>query len=264
MAEKSLNKGWESLEDSFQHSHQWRERHSTIFDPNKTTAMVFTKKKVDRPLVQLGDQMLPLAKKELTQDHIAANGHPEAVALFLANQAALMGAALPKEILGAQNLQLKLYTTLQRWAEHFPVCLYRCPGHQHNISRLTNNPLTPEEATQIGFKALPKLIIKALDLLEKGPAATIHQLQTGHVPLNNYLHRIKRTNPPLCQHCNKQETPIHYLVKFPNFKNQQKQFIKEVTRNQLKLNPKSLKSILDSPLSYPLLAQYITETKKFQ
>ncbi|MBW0494315.1 hypothetical protein O181_034030 [Austropuccinia psidii MF-1] len=102
------------------------------------------------------------------------------------------------------------------------ICLYWCPGHIgisenkrvntpaklaaesqetsiYNINtisisilrQLTSaaliNKSIPEEATHIGFKTPPKLITKALDLLEKGPAATIHQLQTGHVPLNNYL-----------------------------------------------------------------------------
>ncbi|MBW0545781.1 hypothetical protein O181_085496 [Austropuccinia psidii MF-1] len=61
LAEKSLKKGLESLEDVFQHSSQWREKHSAILDPKKTPAIVFTKTKIERPLVQLGDQILPLA-----------------------------------------------------------------------------------------------------------------------------------------------------------------------------------------------------------
>ncbi|MBW0543743.1 hypothetical protein O181_083458 [Austropuccinia psidii MF-1] len=63
LAEKSLKKGLESLEDVFQHSNRWREKNGAILDPKKTQVIVFTKTNIDRPLVQLGDQMLPLAKK---------------------------------------------------------------------------------------------------------------------------------------------------------------------------------------------------------
>ncbi|MBW0481449.1 hypothetical protein O181_021164 [Austropuccinia psidii MF-1] len=238
--------------------------------------------------------------QDLTRDHISTTGYPKAAAFFSDNQAALMGAALPKKNSTAQNLQLKLYTTLQEWAKQFPIRLYWCPGHagipenekvdalaklaaeskatsahtistislsklkQHTMRKLTHNPLTPEETTRIGFKTPPKLIIKALDQLEKGPAATIHQLRTGHVPLNDYLHRIKQTDSPLCKHCNERETPHHYLIACPKFKKQRDLFTMKVAKHRLKLNPKSLKSVLDSPLAYPLLAQYITATKRFQ
>ncbi|MBW0474081.1 hypothetical protein O181_013796 [Austropuccinia psidii MF-1] len=162
--------------------------------------------------------------QELIHNYITIQGHHAEVALFPDNQAALFGMTLPKKRSASQHLQLKLYTNLQQWAEHFPVCLCWCPGHagisenerldmsakhaaesqdlstytintisisklkQLTLMKLINKHPTPEEATQIGFKTLPKLITKALDLLDKGPAATIHQLQTGHVPLNDYLH----------------------------------------------------------------------------
>ncbi|MBW0502317.1 hypothetical protein O181_042032 [Austropuccinia psidii MF-1] len=205
--------------------------------------------------------MALLLCQELTQDHIATHGYPEAVAIFSDNQA-----ALPKRNSTAQFIQLKLYANLQQWTEHFPVRLYWCPGHvgipenervdklakqaaesqatslhtihtislsslkRHTASTLANNPLTTEEKARIGFRTSPKLITEALDLLEKGLVATIHQLRAGHVPLNDYLHQIKRADSPMCQHCNKRETPFHYLIKCRNFNTQRQQFIKDVTK----------------------------------
>ncbi|MBW0472459.1 hypothetical protein O181_012174 [Austropuccinia psidii MF-1] len=66
---------------------------------------------------------------KLIQDHITTHGHPAEVALFSDNQAALSSAILPKKKSAAQHLQLKLYTNLQKWVKHFPVCLYGFLGH---------------------------------------------------------------------------------------------------------------------------------------
>ncbi|MBW0556697.1 hypothetical protein O181_096412 [Austropuccinia psidii MF-1] len=73
--------------------------------------------------------------------------------------------------------------------------------HCTSISRLkqttnwcarTPPTLSKIETLQVKFKTPPNLIIQALDQLEKGLAATIHQLRSVHVPLNTYLHRIKQ------------------------------------------------------------------------
>ncbi|MBW0552638.1 hypothetical protein O181_092353 [Austropuccinia psidii MF-1] len=168
--------------------------------------------------------------QDLIRNHIATHGRPTVVAIFSDNQASLSGAALPRKRSVAQQLQLKHFTNLKHWAKPFPVCLYWCPGHvgipenekvdalaklaaesqeiatytiktislfilrQLTLMVLINKQPTLEEATCIGFKTPPKLITRALDLLEKVSVATIHQLQKGHVPLNNYLYQIKRAD----------------------------------------------------------------------
>ncbi|MBW0500948.1 hypothetical protein O181_040663 [Austropuccinia psidii MF-1] len=144
------------------------------------------------------------------------HGSPTAVAIFSENQAALSGAALPKKKSAAQQLQLQIYTDLKHWEKHLPVCLYCLSILKH----LTVTALINKQPTRIGFKAPSKLISRALDLLEKGPEATIDQLQTGPVPLNNYLYRIKRADSPTCQHCDKRETPFNYLITCPTFTEQ--------------------------------------------
>ncbi|MBW0575318.1 hypothetical protein O181_115033 [Austropuccinia psidii MF-1] len=174
----------------------------------------------------------------LLKEHTNTHGYPKAEAFFSDNQMALACAALPKKKSAAQHLQTKLYTNLRHWTNIFPVCLYWCPGHvgipenkkvdkleklaaesqitsHHTIDTMSlsklrqaskealrDDPLTREEISRIKYKTPPKLINKALDPLEKGPAATIHQLQTNHVPSNDYLNQIKRHKSPNSQHCN--------------------------------------------------------------
>ncbi|MBW0500972.1 hypothetical protein O181_040687 [Austropuccinia psidii MF-1] len=230
----------------------------------------------------------------LLKEHTNTHGYPKEEAFFSNNQMALACAALPKKKSAAQHLQKKLYTNLQHLTKIFPVCLYWCPGHvgitenkkvdklaklaaesqitsHHTINTMSlsklrqaskeglrDDPLTHEEISRIKYKTPPKLINKALDLLEKGPAATIHQLQTNHVPSNDSLHQIKRHKSPNCQHCNAQD---HYLLISLAFNDQRHLFTQQVAKHRIKLNPNSLKSILDYPLAFLFLAQYMTERK---
>ncbi|MBW0488302.1 hypothetical protein O181_028017 [Austropuccinia psidii MF-1] len=236
----------------------------------------------------------------LLQEHINTHGYPTGAAFFSDNQMALASVAFLKKKSAAQQLQLQLHTNLQYWAQKFPVRLYWCPGHagipenervdklaklaaesqitshltintislsklrQTSKDILKDDPLTREEMLRINFRTPPKLINKALDLLEKGPAATIDQLRTNHVPLNDYLHRIKRKDSPNCQFCSTRETPHHYLIKCPAFDDQRRHFTQQLIKHKIKLNPKSLKSILDSPLAFPFLADFIIASNRFQ
>ncbi|PBK71326.1 hypothetical protein ARMSODRAFT_853575, partial [Armillaria solidipes] len=38
------------------------------------------------------------------------------------------------------------------------------------------------------------------------------QLRTGHIPLNSYLHRIKKTTSRNCDYCSVPETVSHFLL----------------------------------------------------
>ena len=43
-------------------------------------------------------------------------------------------------------------------------------------------------------------------------ASLIIQLRTGHVPLNAYLHRISKSDQPLCQHCGRGDETVHHYL----------------------------------------------------
>ncbi|MBW0494853.1 hypothetical protein O181_034568 [Austropuccinia psidii MF-1] len=145
--------------------------------------------------------------------------------------------------------------------------------HHISISKLKQvtkqNSSTPPnlsdtERARIKFKTPPKLIIQPLDQLEKGLAATIHQLCSNHAPLNEYLHRIKQVDSPLCLHCNTLKITPHYILFCKRFQNQRREFKKKITKHRLRLNPNSYTSILDFPTVFPFLASYIISTARFQ
>ncbi|EJD33661.1 hypothetical protein AURDEDRAFT_44422, partial [Auricularia subglabra TFB-10046 SS5] len=53
--------------------------------------------------------------------------------------------------------------------------------------------------------------------LNRGHAATLTQLRTGHVALNQYLHRIGAVGSPLCTRCGEIETVDHFLLRYARF-----------------------------------------------
>ncbi|MBW0498141.1 hypothetical protein O181_037856 [Austropuccinia psidii MF-1] len=63
VAKPTADQGMKSLEATFQHSEDWRKQHGAIFDPKKAKAIAFTKRKMNQPSIQLGNQLLDFEKK---------------------------------------------------------------------------------------------------------------------------------------------------------------------------------------------------------
>jgi ribonuclease HI len=50
--------------------------------------------------------------------------------------------------------------------------------------------------------------------ISRNQASILFQLRSGHVPLNQYLHRIKKADSPICSSCNGyRETTMHYIMR---------------------------------------------------
>ena len=50
--------------------------------------------------------------------------------------------------------------------------------------------------------------------ISRNQASVLFQLRSGHVPLNTYLHRIKKADSPTCQSCYEyRETVMHYVMR---------------------------------------------------
>ncbi|MBW0503835.1 hypothetical protein O181_043550 [Austropuccinia psidii MF-1] len=203
--------------------------------------------------------------QDLLAQHIDGHSAPPTVAIFSDSQAALRSVTLPKKGTSGQQLATRIYNRFQHWSPHFPIKLYWCPGHLgiqqnkevdklakeatssntlHHISlsklkQTTNQQsrtpptLTPTEIARVTFKTSPKLIIQALDRLEKGPASTINQLRSNHIQLNAYLYQIKQVPSPRCPHCNAQENISHYLLYCNKFRTQHRNFKREIRRHKI-------------------------------
>ena len=57
---------------------------------------------------------------------------------------------------------------------------------------------------------------KLMEPLSRKNSSILTQLRLGHIPLNTYLHRIRKAESPLCPYCLEvHETVIHYLIRCP-------------------------------------------------
>lgn len=74
------------------------------------------------------------------------------------------------------------------------------------------------------LKTQPRRITEALSRLEKGQAASIFQLRSGHCPLNSYLHRFNHHPNGKCDVCKSPETVPHFLLYCKGFRQQRKNF----------------------------------------
>ncbi|MBW0528620.1 hypothetical protein O181_068335 [Austropuccinia psidii MF-1] len=124
--------------------------------------------------------------------------------------------------------------------------------------------LLETELARVRLKTPPKLVIQALDQLEKGLASTIHQLRSDHCPLSAYLHRIKQVKSPRFPHCNATETASHYLLYCAKFQAQKKEFRQNIRKHKIRLNLNISPSILDFPPAFNILEEYIIATKRFK
>ena len=90
--------------------------------------------------------------------------------------------------------------------------------------------------------------------------STIFQLRVGHIPLNCYLHRFKRTNSTQCPACgHPKETPEHYLLQCPKYTHKRWP-ICTLAGGRL---PK-FETLLSSPKYLKPLANFIQATRRFE
>lgn len=114
------------------------------------------------------------------------------------------------------------------------------------------------------LKTQPRRVADALANLEKGEAAVIFHLRSGHSPLNEYLKRFNHHDTGKCDSCKVPETVAHFLLHCPQFKQQRKQFRDAIKEENIKVNPFSLPSLLNTTKVYTLLAHFVLSTGRFR
>ncbi|KAG0144176.1 hypothetical protein CROQUDRAFT_660343, partial [Cronartium quercuum f. sp. fusiforme G11] len=115
-----------------------------------------------------------------------------------------------------------------------------------------------------GLRTPEKKIADAFNGLEKGQAAAIFQLRTGHCPLNAYLYRFKKSTTKYCRECGVPKTVAPFLLYCRKYRPQRWAFRMKVKTEKLGTNLNSVDSILDDPKVFPYLAQFIVDTSRFE
>jgi hypothetical protein len=126
---------------------------------------------------------------------------------------------------------------------------------------------SPRYAKIVRFdKQLPmKTFTKIRNSLTRAQASLLFQLRTERIPLNKYLHRIKRSDTDKCPACmqnsNQQvaETVKHFLFECPTYRQQ-----RHTMEVKLGRNSRDLKTILQNEKHTKLLIQYVARTGRLK
>lgn len=122
-----------------------------------------------------------------------------------------------------------------------------------------------QQTTERGSYRTPgKQIAAALDGLEKGQAAAIFQLRSGHCPLNHFLKRIQASPDDRCPNCRRKETTVHFLLYCPKYSQERGMFRNALKEAEIKLDTRRADKLLDDPRVFPYLAEYIVSTSRFE
>ena len=94
--------------------------------------------------------------------------------------------------------------------------------------------------------------------INRRQATRLVQLRTGHIPLNQYLHRFHIIDSPNCACGQGVETISHYILHC-------KQYIKQRSELRSKVEPRGMKlhTLLGDPKHAKAITEYVAETKRF-
>ncbi|KAF8884599.1 hypothetical protein BD779DRAFT_1442927 [Infundibulicybe gibba] len=86
------------------------------------------------------------------------------------------------------------------------------------------------------------------------------QLRTGHIPLNQHLHRIKKADDPLCPNCGvREETVRHLLLICSKLNNARDRMLRRGGAKS-----RNLHALLTDKTLIPLVYQFIDESKRLR
>ncbi|KAG5733033.1 putative 115 kDa protein in type-1 retrotransposable element [Termitomyces sp. T112] len=103
-------------------------------------------------------------------------------------------------------------------------------------------------------------ILQTLASVPRRHASILTQLRTGHCPLNQYLHRFKKADSPICGACNQaEETVEHFLVHCEAYRTQRNTLFREA---DLRTAPMS--RLLSDASVVKALFQFINSTGRFR
>lgn len=110
----------------------------------------------------------------------------------------------------------------------------------------------------------PRRVSNALAQMEKGEAALIFQLLSGHSPVNEYLKQFNHHSTGECDHCQTPEMVAHFLLHCPRYKQQRRRFRDSIEEEELKVNSYSVPALLNTSKVFPLLEKFVIETGRLK
>lgn len=97
---------------------------------------------------------------------------------------------------------------------------------------------------------------KATSTLRRKQASLLYQLKVGHVPLAKHLHRIKKSETPICPACQEEvESVHHFIIRCPAH-----QHWRDVMRTEGGINTTSLDHLLGNNRLHKHLFKFIGRT----
>jgi ribonuclease HI len=102
---------------------------------------------------------------------------------------------------------------------------------------------------------------KMVQGLSRAETSILTQLRTNHLPLNEYLHRTKKSNHPFCRYCQGEnvENILHYVYICPAYARARTTLERKLGRNAHQLS-----YLLGNPKATKPLLEYIRQTNRFQ
>ena len=96
--------------------------------------------------------------------------------------------------------------------------------------------------------------------ISRNQASILFQLRSGHVPLNTYLHRIRKEDSPICPSCHHhRETVMHYVLHCEAYTNARHIMFHEAGRDA-----RTLGKLLSTVDLLPHLFKYIRATERLR
>ena len=114
--------------------------------------------------------------------------------------------------------------------------------------------------SRINSSTPSKKFIKATGFLPKSHSGILFQLRSGHIALNKYLHRINRSDTPLCLQYNQEapETVHHFLFNCPRYERE-----RHILRSRIGRAASSTADLLGSDEAVMETLKYVKETGRF-
>jgi ribonuclease HI len=132
--------------------------------------------------------------------------------------------------------------TAERWKHIW----HRSPRYYH-MNRIDPN-------------ILKRSFIKLTSTFSKRLTSLYVFLRTGHAPLNQHLHRIRKSDSSSCPHCPEtEETVHHYLLTCPHYRRE-----RHLLNTALGQDSSSLSFLLTDPLATPHLVKFVNATGRMR